>query len=617
MQRSVENLGPNPLLLDADKIVCGENQIPASLYFLLSNNALETTKLATGRVSVAAGAALEIAGKSLMTFGLSANAPESVFVVGTGLNIVGGWIAAHNKNENGSLWNLLLNSTLSRLGPHRSAVETALNKAGITKQEIESLDNLPNDIYTSELNASNIDRWKNAAVPIGSGTAMVAYGDPVVGLVVSGLGLASFPIGGHFYKESNLVRAAKSRAGKSARLNHYVKDVQKEHVQMTDKLNLLQYTPQALFAIKFLAGGGNILPALFGLREGLMGLSNVLSAQRTRESTKRTAEIATHLILAIATEPFIATPQRWKDHVEKSGVTELCPVPFENGIVLRDFSAINASGNATSLAPINLEVSSGSAVILKADSGSGKTVALMGLMHLYENQGSVHIIKDGIATDVHELSGPDEIANRILYITNEGVGKNDRIADLVSQYFLEEHHELHLEHLGEYNPTEVELAWKIADNLLESEIAKLEKQEIGVFPESMLGTLIEIRLKRNEWIKTNLSLMGGNIAKKDIDGQRTFGSLSAGEKERLLVFIASLAAKSSHRTAIILDEPMAHLDNRNREYQLAVLARIQEMENSPALIIVAHDDADVLKKGLKNCQMRDLELKIEKIEETV
>lgn len=596
------------LLFRADKRICGENQIPAELFAELTDDLQGARDLAKARITCCIGSGTKVIGTGLNTFGLSTTASPLIFALGSVLTISGAMVKIHTKNVAGSSWDMALRERIDQLGPHQITTKAALIDAGFAQEEIESLHSLPAGVYNAELKAAHIQQLESSLSPICSGIAMAGYHDFWAATAVAGLGLLSFPLGQHFYKESDLVRAAKFRIGKSTRLIEFLKRTYKEHVAMTDKTNFITHTSEILFAIKYLLGrGGNALPALYGFQQGLQGLSSVLATQRDRELTKRTTEIATHFIKTFVLRPFITTAKRWIEHLKESEELESPNISILNGLVIRNFVAQSPSGEKTVLAPISLDVSLNSALIIKADSGTGKSVTLMGIMHLLEHSGSIYLVKDGKLTNVHSLQGPDGIAEEIVLITEEGIRGNDRVVDLFKESFLNSNRQLYLQLKEKYDPLLVDLAWKAADNLLEQEIEKIEKSEECVFPREMKQTLIDIRDVRNAWVLSHLKKQGGNIAESRIHPERVFSTLSAGEKKRMLVTVAEASVQTRRRTAIILDEPLAHLDDRNRELQLKALQRIQEGDSPVALLIVSHQNIDELQSGLNNCKVVELE----------
>ncbi|KKR33030.1 MAG: hypothetical protein UT63_C0025G0007 [Candidatus Gottesmanbacteria bacterium GW2011_GWC2_39_8] len=600
------------LLMRIDRKICGGHQVPAVLYHRLSDDGKTAEKLARGRVVMAGAKGIESAGMVLGTYGLSENSLPLFFALGTAMKICGRMIAAHTQNENGAYWDLLLSEKIGKLGLFRPAVHAALVDKGFTTEEIEKLKSLPVEVYKTELQIANETRMQNGIVPIGSGLTMIGYGDILTGGAVTLLGLCTFPVGDFFYRESDQVRAAEFRVGRSAKHTVYQRGIQNDHIGMTDKINLMSMTPEAIFALKYwLAAGGNFLAGFNGLVNGLSGFTQAFALQRERESSRRTTEMATHFIQALTSEPFIATKRRWQEHVSIYQDDPL-DIKIQEGIVIRDFKARLPNGGQSGLLPINLTLEKGCSAIFRADSGTGKSSTFMAMLHLLDHEGSIHFVKNGTVNNIHRLKDPEEVAENILFVTKEAVDPTDRIADLFKNSFLYKHQDLYKKHL-EKNPKKyVDLAWQTADNLLEQEIKKMRKGKRSVFPKDMLPVIIEIFEGRIKWVNSLLKEAKGNLAKKDMNSERIFSSLSAGQKERLLVTVAVKTVESGKIKAVILDEPVGHLGEANRRLQIKELKAIQE---KAPLLITTHEHVDQLQTELGNCQILDLDNPNQKQEE--
>ena len=95
---------------------------------------------------------------------------------------------------------------------------------------------------------------------------------------------------------------------------------------------------------------------------------------------------------------------------------------------------------------------------------------------------------------------------------------------------------------------------------------------MGRYPYTdMLGTL---SAKDKQGISKALQIVGG------LNAERTFNSLSDGEKQRVL--IAKAIAQDT--PIILLDEPTAHLDLPNRIHTLQLLRRLAHEEGKTILI---------------------------------
>ena len=163
-----------------------------------------------------------------------------------------------------------------------------------------------------------------------------------------------------------------------------------------------------------------------------------------------------------------------------------------------NFKAVIPSGEETSLEPFSFKLQSGNGVILQAGSGEGKSITLMGIMHLLENSGSIHIVENGVAKDVHSFSGNDELSRKILLVTEEGLNGTERISDIFKHAFETSHRDLFLSQIDKKTSAMLlEVAWRMGDGLLEAEINKLQNGEKAVFPKKMLTKLTELRDIRN------------------------------------------------------------------------------------------------------------------------
>jgi ABC-type molybdenum transport system ATPase subunit/photorepair protein PhrA len=82
----------------------------------------------------------------------------------------------------------------------------------------------------------------------------------------------------------------------------------------------------------------------------------------------------------------------------------------------------------------------------------------------------------------------------------------------------------------------------------------------------------------------------------------------------------SLIALESCRTfkdinLVILDEPLAHLDKSNINYQLQTIQKIQELSNPPSVLIISHHFIEEMRNKLQNFQ--ELSLFSKKIKEQI
>ena len=72
--------------------------------------------------------------------------------------------------------------------------------------------------------------------------------------------------------------------------------------------------------------------------------------------------------------------------------------------------------------------------------------------------------------------------------------------------------------------------------------------------------------------------------------QRTFGTLSQGEQQKVLIARSSMA----RRKLLILDEPCAGLDPASRESLLEAIERLSRRPDAPAMLMVTHHVEEIM-----------------------
>lgn len=613
VEKGPKNDFANSRLAKKDAKSCGEYLVPAASYAVLSNDEKGARRLALGRKAVKASAYTEALGRAAVTYGIETGRPP-VIILGTIGAVASGMLQTSIKNRLGARWSLLLNEKIATLGGHKNAIAQALTNKKISSEDVDLLPGLGTAVYNGFFKDPDLERKKNVVLPLLNGLALGMGGNELSAGALITAGVLTIPTGNRIFKE-HLKSIAKKAIGLSAHHSLYLKDSYKKHVRMTDIMNFATYLPDLILAGVVLGNVEDYGSTAYATGTGLKGYINILYAQKDRVEIKKVKDVADYFIKELSGEPFIVTEQSWKRHTEHCGVEVFQgkPTPFDAGLVIKNFIARKPSGKETQLAPLNLEVEKGGAVVLQANSGGGKSITLMAIMHRYEHRGSVHVVKNRASKDVHSYSGPEEIDEEILLITKDQLSKNDRIVDLFKSYFKVASAELYETHLKKY-PSEkdrmsIEVAWMGADNLLEEQITNLVDGEKSIFPSIMLEDLQEIRDKRNEWVNEHIENSSddynvGNLVGIEAEN-RTFRTLSAGQTQSMMILRAKVGAMVKERTAIFFDEPLAGLDKEEKKRQIAALRSIQE-ESNAAVIIVAHDDIEELQAGLNDCQLINL-----------
>ncbi len=594
------------IIVEFDKKWCRDIQVPASLLFELSGNKKTSITLASFRFFVALFLLAELLGYFFITLGFSASSSIWIFLAGIILKIGGTIVSAFFQNKSGIFLSLELQKYLKRLNTHSLEIRSFLAERGCSESEINALQSLPTEVYQSELNSHQGSRILNIGAPFFCGLALLANGDIITSFVVIILGLASFPIGEKFFKESTR-RESELRLGLAAQIPQYVNKIYSEHVWLTTKVNFLSQLPLLLFAFRFIWNGtGQLLASFFGLTQGLAGLTGTLAFQKARVAAMRTTKTVSHLIHALASPYLIVTPQRWKEHCsgnEKIGIPTLAE--NHNGLFLKDFSP-NVPFQEKEIFSISCFIPFGSICLLKAPSGKGKSTFLSALTHLIEHRGDLLFVNNGQVLNAHELSR-DKFDSKIFFFKEENVDKSVRVIDLCKNITFIEIEPFLQKSRIHFDSLLVDLAWKSPDNLVEQEIKNLESHRQAVFPNQMLDFLKDLRKRQSVQIQLFLEKSKGNLVTEHIFPERNFLTLSSGEKRRLTTLMALESCRTLKEIRfVILDEPLTHLDKTNIDYQLQAIHEMQKLTFPPAILIISHHFIEEMNEKL--CSVQEIEV---------
>lgn len=596
------------VIFKLDELLCNKYCVPAKYYQAMNGDVDTAINIAKKRFVDLSVEILEEVGIGLTTYGLAKQGHINIFISGTVTEISARMMSMHLCNSTAAEWDLALNHKIQQLRRFRPAINSLLIDSGISSEEVYQLYSLPRKIYVTDLRKVVSKEIKKILGPVIVASAMFAYGDYWTAIGVLAIGLSAIPISKQFHNFDKQ-RINSSRIAVSAKNLKFQKLLFKKHVWLTNAVNFMAEMPKILFAIKYIQQTvNNNLAALNGITRGLKSLSASLSAQRQKEVHHRNTEIAIHLINSITSKPFIATEKNWQRHISDKGIDRSPKVKdFEKGIIIQNFKAITPSGMDVNMREINVSVKASEAVILEGSSGIGKSSTLMALLHLLEHKGEVYLVKNGKTKNIHELSGIDEVRKNIAYVTLDDLEPNDKLVDLFKEIYKRINRKEYEIQKLKYGIMMTEVAWSTADNLLQKEINKLRNSEKCTFPIQMLEDLIELRSERNKWVDAWINQQNGNLLKEEVNSQRVLTSLSSGEQRRMMVAVANAEVEYGEKLAVIIDEPLANLDSKNRQLQIQRLRTMQNAQSPVALIIVSLDYIDELKKGLKACQRVKLE----------
>ena len=261
-----------------------------------------------------------------------------------------------------------------------------------------------------------------------------------------------------------------------------------------------------------------------------------------------------------------------------------------NGIVFFEFTPHLFENKEISFSfpPLSCKIPAGNICLLRAPSGRGKTVFLLTIAHLLEHTGELLFIEDKKEVNAHTLSR-DEFQKKIFFIREENIRKGTRMIDIFTRIVRQKLRLLHQEMYQEFGTTLTHLAWNVPDNLLEYQIQLLNNDQRSVFPISMVDILKKLRKERTLYVNELLSKQKGNISASHIHAERSFVSLSAGEKSRIFCLLAhETTFVNESLRLLIFDEPFAHLDQENCDYQLETIQKITKSPIPPAILLVSH-----------------------------
>ncbi|MBA3957782.1 MAG: hypothetical protein H0X51_05235 [Parachlamydiaceae bacterium] len=587
----------------ADRLWCGQTQVPASLLLNLTGDVSKAKKLSYYRIKSALALFTELLGCFFITWGFSTSELMGVLWLGLMLKISGSLASAYWQNKSGIIWNVALQTHLKDLTTYAQEVNAYLADQGCSESEIQALHFLSSDVYQAELNSYQRARLQNIGTPVACGLALLLIGQPISAVIVLLLGLCSFPIGEYFFKEHVFRNESQLRLGNSAKQTEYLQHIHNQHLAFSLRINALSQLPLVLFGVRFLfSGPAQLLSTFFGYTQGLVGLTGTFAFQKARMVSQKTTKTARHLIDVLSSSAFLLTPSRWHEHCSKPEKNLVPSNMLVNGVELCNFTVPIKNGDEHCPILLNGFISSGGMGVLQAPSGKGKSTFLMGLTHLINHDGDVFFIKNAKRENIHFFS-KEELSKKIFFFRSDLIDRSTRITDMFKEVLIIELISDYQEMNRKFGTELTELAWNAADNLIESEIVNLQKGRKSAFPYQMVSDLQQMRQNRQKIVASYLAKGQGNLASPNIYPERLYITLSAGEKQRINCLLALVKARIKKECElVILDEPLTHLDKQNVQFQMNVLKQIQGLQNPPALLIISHHFVDELSEQFHHIQ---------------
>lgn len=588
-----------------DRLFCGHTQIPATLLINISDT-VKALSVARLRCYTLLLLFVELVSYFFITYSFYQIESIIIFSSAVFCKVFATIYSSKCQNESGVIWSLELQNYLKHLRTHSQEIQAILANEGCSEAEINSLSTLPSEIYQTEINSYQRTFLLNIGIPIFCGLALLANGDFLIAIIVIGLGLLSFPIGEKFFKEHSFRSESQLRIARSAEMTDYILEVYKKHISLTTKINFLSQIPLIVFCIRFISSGGSeLLANFFALTQGLVGLSGTLAFQRLRINSLRVTQIGKHLIEVFNSHSFIISPQRWKEHVKSSHfLTSKQKNNFSNGLAFFDFTAKIELHKKKwdSLPALNIAIPYGGVAILQAPSGFGKSTFLLALLHLIEHTGDLYFVSQNEWVNAHTMT-QEALKNRFFFIREEGLEKNFRLIDIFKEPLINCLASTKKEMSSKFGSTMTGLAWNASDNLIEHEIKNMTLGKSSVFSNNMKEDLENMREKRIHVLSECLKSCEGNLSTSRIYPERVFSTLSAGEKRRIITLLAHEMSKANQSIKmVILDEPLAHLDEENLNLQIHEIQKIQTLPNPPSVLIISHHFIEEIKEKLHDVQ---------------
>jgi ABC-type multidrug transport system ATPase subunit len=572
-----------------DKRWCGNHQIPASLLLNVSSDTRQAHSLAYLRFYLAICLVGELLGYFFITLGLLTYRPLWIFFTGIILKTTGELTGAFFQNKSGTFLSIELQKYLKKIHAHSVEIRSILADKGCSESEINAIQSLSSDVYQTELNGYQRARILNIGAPLACGLALLINGDYFISFIVILLGMLSFPIGEKFFKENTFRKESELRIGQAAQLLPYIEKIYKEHVRLTVKVNFLSQLPLLLFALRFLWNGtGQLLSSFFGLTQGLAGLTGALAFQKSRAAAIRTTTTTSHLIGALSSPHLIVTAKRWEEHclMGSQGIN-LDIHALQDGVIFQHFCPFIPL-QEDAFFSVSSTIPSGAIGLLRAPSGKGKTTFLSALTHLMEHRGDLIFAIGGQFINAHALSR-EELDKKIFFFREDNVDKSARLVDLFKNINLQECVDFLNRARQSFHPLLVDLAWKAPDNLIELEIKHIASKKPSVFSSHMVDFLKDIRKKQHHLVQDILQKSGGNLSEDRIYPERQFSTLSSGEKRRIATLLTLESCRALQGISfVILDEPMAHLDEGNMHHQMLSIRTMQHIPIPPAILLISH-----------------------------
>ena len=560
-------------LLIWDTWWCGNNMLPARYLEPFLLDVSPVASIIKCRLGIALSVLVEIFGIWVITVGLLPWVPFWVLGLGALSALASHLGATILQSHSAALWQLQLSEALRQVRLHAPQVRTMLADRGFSEIEINALQTLPVDLYNAEVHSYTRTRLLMIGVPFACSCGLLMADSRLLATAVLGLGVLSVPLTEWYFRKRVRRIDEAMRIGRITFVLSYLRRALRSHGVLMVQIQTLGQLPLVLFLVRYAFGlGGDLLASYFAITQGLRGLTNSLLLQRQRTSAHQAVEIGRHLLEALASPALLVSKPQWAHHFQEQNI--LSSSPITDGVIIQDF--VVSSMFPQRLRAISAAIPNGVCTLLEAPSGRGKTLLLLAIAHLIDHSGDLFFVSNGHAINAH-LLGEQGILNAILIRQESEIDRASRLVDQFRPYLRHRLHDRYEEMKRTWGEELTEIVWRSGDSRLARLVYSSE-----ILPWEMRSSVEILRLERNK-IVTQL-LKSAELA---LSPEKSYGSLSSGEKRRVLALSAlTIAQCDPEKRLIILDEPFANLDRGGMNRQADVLQRIQE--TGKALLIVSH-----------------------------
>lgn len=578
------NLKPSDCLwLHLDEKICGETQVPALEWLKVGYSKNRVMKLSILRTAITSIIAGKMLASASSVKGLAVGTNEGILQAAGSTLIRTGMSLSELilKNVSGSLERTAWVWLMNEIGENGvNIINDVLQENGFSTSEIgDVVTTFADNLYWQELRVTQAKSVvDDIGLPLIIGGVLASSGQEGYGIATAIIGLMSSPIGMKAYRESDLIRKFSFRLAQSAKAIPYQEELNCEHIQMTTGLNLISEVPNIMSAglllskyLGWIKDIQQVFSGYVGFSYGLVGLSAALTRQRDRNGDTHTSEMVKKVFDFSLNGEWILTERKWKKHID---FHEVKPSDYsvKNGLVVHNLSSVGMAE------PLSFEAEKGETILLKSDSGIGKSTVMTAIAQYLEHSGFAGIVKNGILTSLHDMP-LSEVRNLFQIELERGIGNVNVLEYLQSLFIKSEEGRSFIEKGGfeKLSVKKREAVLKGKDVYLKAIIdgkkwKKNDLEEAKKFYE-----------KRREWITQLLKDWNPFPENPAINIDFRCRKLSEGQIQRLINMRALMEASLGKKEVVMLDEPYGRLD---KKMALDWIKRVNDFIKSSNLIAI-------------------------------